>query len=62
MLLTEDHDRVRLITFDRPEVLNAFGEELYDAATDALLAADGDPGISVVILTGYVILRKSPQS
>ena len=52
MLLTEDHDRVRLITFDRPEVLNAFGEELYDAATDALLAADGDPGISVVILTG----------
>ena len=52
MLVAEDHDRVRLITFDRPEALNAFGEDLYDAATDALLDADGDPGISVVVLTG----------
>ncbi len=52
MLAAEDHDRVRLITFDRPEALNAFSEDLYDAATDALLDADGDPGISVVVLTG----------
>ncbi|MBC8365671.1 MAG: enoyl-CoA hydratase/isomerase family protein [Actinobacteria bacterium] len=52
MLTAKDHDRVRLITFERPEALNAFCEELYDAATDALLAADDDPAISVVVLTG----------
>ena len=39
MLLTEDHDRVRLLTFNRPDRANAFNEELYHAAADALRAA-----------------------
>ena len=32
MLRIADHDRVRLLTLDRPEALNAFNTALYDAA------------------------------
>lgn len=49
--VSDDH-RVRTLTLDRPEALNAFNEELYDAAADALLAAADDPGVAVVLLTG----------
>ncbi len=52
MLRVEDHDRVRLITLDRPEALNAFNTALYDAAADALAAAAHDDGIAVVVITG----------
>lgn len=52
MLRTEDADRVRTITLDRPDALNAFNEALYDAATDALVEAAGDPGVAVVVVTG----------
>ncbi|MHB8466408.1 MAG: enoyl-CoA hydratase/isomerase family protein [Acidimicrobiales bacterium] len=52
MLLTEDRDRVRIITFDRPESLNAFNQQLYGAAADALDAAALDDGVAVVVLTG----------
>jgi enoyl-CoA hydratase/carnithine racemase len=52
MLLIEDEDRVRTITLDRPEALNAFNEALYDATTEALLAAAEDPAVAVVVLTG----------
>ena len=51
-LLIEDHARVRTLTLDRPEALNAFDEALYDATTDALRAAADDPGVAVVLLTG----------
>jgi len=51
-LLVDDLNRVRTLTLDRPEALNAFNEELYDATTDALLAAAEDPGVAVVLLTG----------
>jgi len=34
-----DENRVRTLTLDRPEALNAFNEALYDATADALLAA-----------------------
>ena len=47
-----DENRVRTLTFDRPEALNAFNEELYHATTAALRAAADDPGVSVVLLTG----------
>jgi enoyl-CoA hydratase/carnithine racemase len=47
-----DADRVRTVTLDRPEALNAFNEALYDATTDALRAADDDPEVAVVVLTG----------
>ena len=52
MLLTEDRDRVRLVTFNRPDRANAFNEELYHAAADALRTAEADDGISVVVFTG----------
>lgn len=51
-LLVSDDRRVRTLTLDRPEALNAFNEELYDATADALLAAAGDPTVAVVLLTG----------
>jgi enoyl-CoA hydratase/carnithine racemase len=51
-LQISDDNGVRTITLDRPEVLNAFNEALYDATTVALRAADEDPQVSVVLLTG----------
>jgi enoyl-CoA hydratase/carnithine racemase len=51
-LRIEDDARVRTLTLDRPDQLNAFNEELYDAVTDALLAADADPAVAVVLITG----------
>lgn len=47
-----DEKRVRTLTLDRPEALNAFNEELYDASAEALNAAAEDPGVAVVMLTG----------
>jgi enoyl-CoA hydratase/carnithine racemase len=52
MVIVEDQDHVRLLTLDRPEALNAFNEALYDAATEALLAADQDADVAVILLTG----------
>jgi enoyl-CoA hydratase/carnithine racemase len=52
MLLTEDHDRARLLTFDRPDRANAFNEALYHAAADALRAASDDDGVGAVVFTG----------
>jgi enoyl-CoA hydratase/carnithine racemase len=52
ILLAEDRDRVRLLTFNRPDRANAFNEELYHAAADALRAAETDDDVAVVVLTG----------
>ena len=52
MIRTHDEGRIRVITLDRPQARNAFSEELYDIATDALIAAGEDHGIAVVIITG----------
>jgi len=51
-LLIDDAARVRTLTLDRPDALNAFDEALYDATTEALLAAAEDPTVAVVLLTG----------
>ncbi|MCW2844035.1 MAG: crotonase [Nocardioides sp.] len=47
-----DANRVRTLTLDRPDALNAFNEALYDATAAALLAAATDPEVAVVLLTG----------
>jgi enoyl-CoA hydratase/carnithine racemase len=52
MIRTEDRDAVRLVTFDRPEALNAMDTALYRATAGALEAARDDDEVSVVILTG----------
>ncbi|GAA0252998.1 enoyl-CoA hydratase/isomerase family protein [Cryptosporangium japonicum] len=48
----EDHGRVRVVTFDRPDRANAFDAALYRAAAAALAAADRDETVGVVVLTG----------
>ncbi len=52
MIRIEDEDRVRVVTLDRPEALNAFNEALYDAATNVLMDAATAPDVAVVVLTG----------
>ncbi|OBI09153.1 crotonase [Mycolicibacter heraklionensis] len=53
MILTiEDENRIRTLTLNRPEALNAFNEALYDATAEALLAAADDPEVAVVLITG----------
>ena len=52
MLQIDDANRVRTLTLNRPEALNAFNEALYDAVTDTLLGSAEDPGVAVVLLTG----------
>lgn len=51
-LLISDDNRVRTLTLNRPEALNAFNEALYDAAADALRDAAVDPEVAVVVITG----------
>ncbi len=52
MIRTDDDGRVRIITLDRPDKLNAFNNGLYFAATDALQDAARDPNVAVVVITG----------
>lgn len=52
MLKVADEGRVRVLTLDRPEALNAFNEALYDATTEALISAGAAPGVAVVVMTG----------
>lgn len=52
VLQATDAHRVRTLVLDRPDALNAFNEELYDATAQALLDAAADPGVAVVVLTG----------
>jgi enoyl-CoA hydratase/carnithine racemase len=52
LLLSEDRDRVRTLTLNRPDQLNAFSQALYVALAEALREADADPEVAVVLLTG----------
>jgi enoyl-CoA hydratase/carnithine racemase len=52
ILQIADDDRVRTLTLNRPEVLNAFNEELYHATAIALREAADDPDVAVLLLTG----------
>jgi len=52
ILQIDDQNRVRTLTLNRPEALNAFNEALYDATAEALLAAAADPDVAVVLITG----------
>ena len=52
VLLVEDQARVRTLTLNRPDALNACNEALYDALTVALRTAADDPSVAVVLLTG----------
>lgn len=52
VVLIEDGDGVRLLTFNRPDSLNAFNQALWCAVRDALVDAADDPAIRCVVLTG----------
>ncbi|MGE5698079.1 MAG: enoyl-CoA hydratase/isomerase family protein [Candidatus Sericytochromatia bacterium] len=52
MLLISDENRVRTLTLNRPEVLNAFNEALNEALAQAVSAAADDPDVAVVVITG----------
>jgi enoyl-CoA hydratase/carnithine racemase len=52
ILQIADDQRVRTLTLNRPEVLNAFNDELYLATATALTEAAADPEVAVVLLTG----------
>ena len=52
ILKIDDDNRVRTLTLNRPDVLNAFNEALYEATAAALRDAAADPEVAVVLLTG----------
>jgi enoyl-CoA hydratase/carnithine racemase len=52
VLLTETRGAVRVLTMNRPTKLNALNADLVHALTDALLGAQDDDAVSVVILAG----------
>ena len=52
LVLAEQHDHVRLLTFNRVEKRNAFDNAMYRATTAALQAALDEPAVRVVVLTG----------
>jgi len=45
-------DRVRVLTLNRPAARNALSSELVSALYSALVAADADEQVSVIVLTG----------
>lgn len=51
-LRIDDADGVRLLTFNRPEALNALNDELWDAFRDALVEAREDADLRCVLITG----------
>jgi enoyl-CoA hydratase/carnithine racemase len=51
-LLISDANRVRTLTLNRPDALNAFNEALYEATAMAIREAADDPDVAVVLLTG----------
>lgn len=51
-VLIDDAGAVRRITVNRPDKLNALNAHTIQALTEAFLAADADPAVRVVVLTG----------
>jgi enoyl-CoA hydratase/carnithine racemase len=52
LLRIRDEGGVRLLTFNRPDALNAFNAALYDAINSALQEAAVRSDIAVVVMTG----------
>ncbi|MAU22341.1 MAG: enoyl-CoA hydratase [Martelella sp.] len=51
-LLLERRGRRLTISFNRPDVLNAFGQVMHQEFVEALQFAGRDPGSDVIVLTG----------
>lgn len=48
----EVSDGVAVITLDRPDVLNAFNDELGNAALERVVEASADPSVRCIVITG----------
>ena len=53
VVLQQDVDGVRVLTIRRPKVLNALNEGVFDELKARFLAADADPTVKAVVLTGF---------
>lgn len=51
-ILTEQRDRVGLITLNRPQQLNALCDQLIDEVVSAMQGFDADDGIGAIVITG----------
>ncbi|MGG5174405.1 enoyl-CoA hydratase [Pseudarthrobacter sp. J1763] len=51
-ILVEQHGRVLLVTLNRPKALNALNHATMGEVVAAVSAADLDPGVGAVVLTG----------
>jgi len=51
-VLTEQHDRVLLITLNRPEAMNAINGDLSGGLWDAVQQLNAEPGLTAGVLTG----------
>jgi enoyl-CoA hydratase/carnithine racemase len=52
IITIDDAAGVRLVTWNRPEAMNAMNDALWDATRDALVGAQADPELRCVVLTG----------
>ena len=52
VLITETKENVRTLTLNRPSARNALSSELLERLVEALHAAEEDPGVRAVVLTG----------
>lgn len=51
-LLSTSHGQTMVLTLSNPEYRNALGPEIYAAGVEALNAADGNPDVRSVVITG----------
>ena len=51
-VLTEDRGPARWITLNRPHAMNAITGRMLTELNDVLKAADDDPGVRVIVMTG----------
>ena len=52
VVLVEQRDRILIITINRPQAKNAVNAAVSRGLADAMDRLDGDPGLSVAVLTG----------
>ncbi|MEC9330244.1 MAG: enoyl-CoA hydratase [Pseudomonadota bacterium] len=51
-ILVESHDKVGLITLNRPKALNALSDDLMDEIADAVDGFEADDSIGALVITG----------
>ncbi|KAA3657187.1 MAG: enoyl-CoA hydratase, partial [Calditrichaeota bacterium] len=51
-ILVTRENHICILKFDRPRQKNAINEAMYAALSDAMIAADNDPDVRVLLITG----------